>query len=222
MVSAPELLKRAAHAPWMSPARAVASLLPEGRETTSGFGAAVRPLFHGSWPDRALWIIAVRLDVGRRVVFGRDPLSEIEVGTAVEASCAVPGRFAPVTIDGHRYVDGGVHSPTHADLLCDSELDIAIVIAPLAPRLGQHEARSASRRWALATLLLTREARRLARRGVTVYRWQPSGEEMRAMAAARDDLGGLGAVLHHAYESARERLETENLEPLRRELAKTA
>ena len=37
--------------------------------------------------------------------------------TAVAASCAIPAFFAPVSIDGVRYVDGGVHSPTNADLV---------------------------------------------------------------------------------------------------------
>ena len=51
-----------------------------------------------------------------RVVFGRDPKPEPDVGTAVEASSAIPGVFAPVEIDGQRYVDGGAHSPTNADV----------------------------------------------------------------------------------------------------------
>ena len=39
------------------------------------------------------------------------------MATAVEASSAIPGFFQPVLIDGVRYVDGGAHSPTNADLL---------------------------------------------------------------------------------------------------------
>ena len=64
-----------------------------------------------------LWIVAVDLDVGRRVVFGAPGRRPSTVGEAVEASCAIPGYFAPVTIDGTRYVDGGVHSTTNGDLL---------------------------------------------------------------------------------------------------------
>ncbi len=42
--------------------------------------------------------------------------------------------FEPVTIDGLRYVDGGVASGTSADLLLGAEepLDLVIVIAPMA------------------------------------------------------------------------------------------
>jgi NTE family protein len=34
----------------------------------------------------------------------------------VAASCAVPGVWPPVTIDGRRYMDGGVRSTDNADL----------------------------------------------------------------------------------------------------------
>ena len=35
------------------------------------------------------------------------------MGQAVAASCAIPGYFAPVVVDGVRYVDGGAHSTTN-------------------------------------------------------------------------------------------------------------
>lgn len=35
---------------------------------------------------------------------------------AVASSCAVPGVFPPITIDGRRYIDGGMRSVTNADL----------------------------------------------------------------------------------------------------------
>jgi NTE family protein len=35
---------------------------------------------------------------------------------AVASSCAVPGIFAPITINGRRYIDGGVRSGTNIDL----------------------------------------------------------------------------------------------------------
>ena len=82
-----------------------------------------------SWPDELLWIVAVNLDVGTRVVFGRPGEPVATVGGAVEASCAIPGFFAPVTVDGARYVDGGVHSTTNADLVAalDPPPDLVVV-----------------------------------------------------------------------------------------------
>ena len=50
---------------------------------------------------------------------------------AVAASCAVPGIWPPVTINGRRYIDGGVGSATHADLAAG--YDRILVIVPGEP-----------------------------------------------------------------------------------------
>jgi NTE family protein len=57
-------------------------------------------------------------------VFTKD--SGVDLVDAVAASCAVPGVWPPVTINGHRYIDGGVRSGTNADLAigCDRVLVI--------------------------------------------------------------------------------------------------
>jgi NTE family protein len=67
-----------------------------------------------AWPDRLLRITAVDTESGATSVF--DHLSGIPLVDAVAASCAVPGVWPPVTIDGHRYMDGGVRSADNADL----------------------------------------------------------------------------------------------------------
>ena len=97
--------------------------------------AGLRPLFSGDWPARHLWVCAVRLDNGRRVTFGLDPV-RADVATAVAASCAIPGFFEPVTIDGARYVDGGAHSPTNADLVARLGLDL-VVVSTSAATVGE-------------------------------------------------------------------------------------
>ena len=48
---------------------------------------------------------------------------------AVAASCAVPGVWPPVTIEGRRYIDGGVRSSANADLA--EGYDEVLVIAPV-------------------------------------------------------------------------------------------
>ena len=65
--------------------------------------------------DGRLRITAVNQSSGRRVVFGRPSGPRAGVGSAVAASCSVPGLFAPVRIGGVDYVDGGVWSPTNLD-----------------------------------------------------------------------------------------------------------
>jgi NTE family protein len=65
--------------------------------------------------DGRLRIVAVELETGRRVVFGAADAPAISVAAAVEASCAIPGVFRPVSAAGRSYVDGGVWSPTNLD-----------------------------------------------------------------------------------------------------------
>ncbi|MFJ5534877.1 patatin-like phospholipase family protein [Streptomyces sp. NPDC093261] len=79
---------------------------------------------HG-WPARALRIVAVDADSGTPRVF--DSSSGVGLVEAVAASCAVPGVWPPVTIDGHRYVDGGVRSSANADYAVGASRVLVIV-----------------------------------------------------------------------------------------------
>jgi NTE family protein len=45
-----------------------------------------------------------------------DVQSGVDLDRAVASSCAVPGLFAPITINGRRYFDGGFRSGMNADL----------------------------------------------------------------------------------------------------------
>ncbi|MDQ6834965.1 MAG: patatin-like phospholipase family protein, partial [Actinomycetota bacterium] len=65
--------------------------------------------------DGRLRVTAVDRRSGRRVVFGSPGAPRATVAEAVAASCTVPWLFAPVTISGREYVDGGVWSPTNLD-----------------------------------------------------------------------------------------------------------
>jgi NTE family protein len=67
-----------------------------------------------TWPQQRLLIVAVDTETGEERIFDRT--SGVSLVDAVAASCAVPGIWPPVTIAGHRYMDGGMRSPTNADL----------------------------------------------------------------------------------------------------------
>jgi NTE family protein len=84
------------------------------------------------WPRRTLLVTAVDATSGDWVAFDQD--SGVGLVDAVSASCAVPGVWPPVTIDGTRYVDGGVRSITNADLA--EGCDRVLIIAPLLPPEG--------------------------------------------------------------------------------------
>ena len=66
------------------------------------------------------------------MAFGRAGRAGGRWPTAVMASCAIPGWYAPVSIDGRRYVDGGAWSSTNVDLLAGLGLDEVYVLAPMA------------------------------------------------------------------------------------------
>lgn len=86
-----------------------------------------------SWPEqRRLLITAVDAETGEAVVFDRT--SGVSLIDAVAASCAVPLVWPPMTINGRRYVDGGVRSVANVDLAKGCER--VVVIAPItaAPR----------------------------------------------------------------------------------------
>ena len=118
--------------PWNARVGTVAAaLVGEGTLSTEPMAALFRQLYGGRWSAEPLWLCAVRLDDGRRVVFDQ-AMPGIDVGTAVAASCAVPGWFSPVVINGARYVDGGAFSPTNADLLREGGVDALIVSAPMS------------------------------------------------------------------------------------------
>lgn len=93
--------------------RAALSGVPRGRRSLGQLGRELDRA--GARWDGRLSISAVELESGRRVMFGSPAAPSASVGTAVEASCAIPGVFRPVELDGRSYVDGGVWSPTSMD-----------------------------------------------------------------------------------------------------------
>jgi NTE family protein len=67
------------------------------------------------WPlNQQLVVTAVDAQTGEWLTFHRD--SGVDLLHAVAASCAVPGIYPAVTIQGRRYIDGGVRSGTNADI----------------------------------------------------------------------------------------------------------
>ena len=106
---------------------------------------------------------------GRRVVFGEPRRAEARrVADAVAASCTVPWMFAPVTIGGREYVDGGVWSPTNLDAAPAGRDTHVLCLNPTADLRGTPSdvltlMRSASRSSAVSV-----EALALRRRGAAV------------------------------------------------------
>ncbi|MFB3051423.1 MAG: patatin-like phospholipase family protein [Acidimicrobiia bacterium] len=120
-----------------SPARYHAGGIADWVTTHIGSDAAL------SWPDRPTAIVAHDLRSRRRTVFGTDAAPEVGIADAVAASSAIPLIFRPYPLGDRLYVDGGVSSGTHADLVLGSPepLDLVLVMAPLAVKVPRMRAR---------------------------------------------------------------------------------
>ena len=93
------------------------------------------------WPDRPMIVVAVDAHTGELAAFDRD--SGVDLVDAVTASTALPGLVPTVSVNGARYIDGGVRSPDNADLA--SGYANVVVLSPLGgrsqtpPEAGQFE-----------------------------------------------------------------------------------
>lgn len=205
--ASPQLAATALLPPWRArPHAALAGLLPAGSVPTAPIGDRIRSLFDTDWPAQALWLCALRLRDGQRVVFGRDDVGVADVGTAVEASCAIPGYLQPVAIGGETYVDGGAHSPSNADVLAGLGLDLAIVVSTMsAPWTALRPSPNIGSR-ALASWVLEREVRTIRASGTPVLVLEPTAEDLTVMGTNAMDPDKRSAVAQQARSTTVQRL----------------
>jgi NTE family protein len=105
-------------------ARAVPTIAPARRRAEI---AALLPT--GDWPAAAVVVTAVSATSGRfRTFTAADNVALVD---AVAASCAVPGVWPPVTIDGEQFMDGAVRSPTNVSVAKGAGR--VVVLAPMLP-----------------------------------------------------------------------------------------
>ncbi len=81
------------------------------------------------WPDKELRVTAIDCETGEFVWW--DAAGAASLVEAVASSSAVPTMFAPVTIAGRRYFDGGFRSTTCAGLAVGFER--VVIVAPIVP-----------------------------------------------------------------------------------------
>lgn len=67
--------------------------------------------------------VATDIQSGEEIIFGKG-----NTGTAVRASCSIPGVFTPVKIGNKFYVDGGVVSPVAVDAAKKLGADVVIAV----------------------------------------------------------------------------------------------
>jgi NTE family protein len=190
--SAHLLLHTALHPREANPLTALISLLPRGRGTLDPIGRIVADLLPDgtAWaPHPATWVVAMDYDTGRRTPFGRPDAPAARLPDAVRASCAIPCWYAPVEIDGRRYVDGGACSATSLDLLAGLGLDEVFVLAPMVSFAFDRPATVAARVERRFRGVVTRQALREAR-AVTA-----GNTRVTVLGPGPDDLQAIGANL---------------------------
>jgi NTE family protein len=84
-----------------------------------------------TWPEH-LKVTAVDTADGSFTVW--EKTSGVPLPVAVASSCAVPFVFSPVTINGRRYMDGGIGSPTNATIAAG--YDLVLILNPLSRIMG--------------------------------------------------------------------------------------
>jgi len=84
------------------------------------------------WSDRPMIVVAVDAHTGEVAKFDRD--SGVDLVDAIAAATALPGLVPTQSINGTRYINGGVRSPDNADLA--SGYANILVLSPLSGRSG--------------------------------------------------------------------------------------
>ena len=183
------LVSSALHPRRTTPMGAVAAALPRGRGSIEAVGRIVDGVLpEGGWaPHASTWIVAMDYATSRRTVFGRVGAPEAQLRDAVMASCAIPGWYQPIKIGSHRYVDGGVCSPTSADLLAKLRLDEVLVLSPMTSMTYDRPDTVAGR--------IERRFRRLATKRVLgeVKKVAAAGTAVRFLGPTAEDLAVIGA-----------------------------
>lgn len=108
---------------------AAAGRTPSAQDRLSVIGSR---LPEHSWPEQSLQVTAVDAATGEFRVLDR--ASGVDLVTAVAASCAVPGVYPPVLIEGQPHVDGGVRSGANVDVA--NGFARVVVLAPLLGGVG--------------------------------------------------------------------------------------
>jgi NTE family protein len=105
---------------------ALEAATPDEATFIASFGRNFAGLPDGAWPDRDFACTAVDAETGEFQLWTRD--SGVGVTRAVASSCSVPGVYPPVTLNGRRYMDGGMRSSTNADLATGHELVVVVQV----------------------------------------------------------------------------------------------
>jgi NTE family protein len=92
----------------------------------ASFGRSFAGLPDNAWPERGFACTAVDAETGAFQLWTKD--AGVGVTRAVASSCSVPGIYPPVTLNGRRYIDGGMRSSTNADMAAGHDLVVVVAV----------------------------------------------------------------------------------------------
>jgi NTE family protein len=90
------------------------------------FGRFLAELPADAWPKKGYACTAVDAADGAFRLW--DKAAGVGLARAVASSCSVPGVYPPITINGRRYIDGGMRSAVNADMATGYELVVVVAI----------------------------------------------------------------------------------------------
>ena len=158
----------------------LAGWVPSGLMSTEPLRRLVHSAVPAGWGAHPrMWVMACDYVSGRRVAFGREDAPPADLADAVAASCAIPGFYRPVQIDGRRYVDGGVCSLSNLDVVAAVGLDLVLCFNPGSSRVPGGGPRALLR--AAAARRLEREARNVRATGAELVVVEPTAEDLAIM-----------------------------------------
>lgn len=213
----PELARRSVGSAWVlmraltpatahipEPPRALQRLFPGSLLTLGERKDWATELYPDGWPPGRLWAIAANLDNGRRVVLEADPppgRPRATLPEALQASCAIPGLYPPVRVDGMRLVDGGMKSPTNFDIAAELPQRAVLAITAIAYDPADPPVGPARVLRTFASRQVLREVGALRRRGHEVLLLRPGRAALEA--AGGSILSGriTSDVVEAAYEA---------------------
>lgn len=182
---------------------------PGGLFTMAAARERFAELLPEAWPERSLWLTAVDIDSGRRVVFGREGAPAVSLHEAVLASCAIPGVYQPVRAAGMTLVDGGARSTTNLDLVARAGCDLIVAVAPMAydPTTTPELLRRLTRR--VPSRSLAAEVSFARARGAEVLMVRPTAAELRIHGRDLMRPDSAESVARAAYDATARLLETD-------------
>ncbi len=99
--------------------------------------AGIRDDFNEIRPQ--LYIPAVDIDRGERVVFGSEEFRDLHICQAITASCAIPVFFRPHQVGGRYYIDGSIGRVAHIDIAIERGAKLIVVVNPRVPMVNDRE-----------------------------------------------------------------------------------